>query len=421
MLSKALAKITPKTILVVGDILLDKYTFGTASRISPEAPVPVLLAGKEEMKAGGAGNVALNLIALGMKVRLLGRIGNDTHGEDLLSLLQHTDLDTSCIVRENGYSTSTKTRYIAGSQQLLRVDHEKVVSIAPETEKNVVANLPSIMRGVDLVAISDYAKGFLSDGLLRAVIDYARAAGIICITDPKSVDFRKYAGSTILKPNLSETMKAAPSTMTTLEEAAQFLAKSIEIDVLLVTRSEGGISLFYPSGFSEHFPVEQKEVRDGTGSGDIVLAMLSAACACRLPLKEAVSLANVAAACGLLHIGCAHVSLQEVASHIIDNAAADKIWHADNFGGLLETLHLEKLLMIRITSGILSSPDLSKLASIANMHPDRKVIACFENEVSDRKLLELIASLKPFRLVVHGLKGDKSFGVHSPHHMVVNL
>lgn len=421
MLSKSLAKITPKTVLVVGDVLLDKYIFGTTSRISPEAPVPVLLVGKEEMKAGGAGNVALNLIALGMNVRLLGRIGKDAAGDQLLSLLQRDGLDTSSIVSEEGFFTSTKTRYIAGSQQLIRVDHEKVKDISFEMEEKVIERMPFTMMGVDFVAISDYAKGFLSERLLRAVIDTAQKNGISCITDPKSADFRRYAGSTILKPNLSETMRAAPAGTTSLEEAARCILDTVSIGALLVTQSENGISLFYPSGTSEHYPVVKKEVRDGTGSGDIVLAMLSAAGACKLSLQEAIPLANIAAACGLERVGCAQVSLQDIATHIIDSSSLDKIVHANSFDDFLETLRFEKLLMIKIPTASPTSDQLVALATLACAHSDRRVIACFENEVYDRKLLELVASLKPFRLVVHGLREGKVLETKNPNHLIVNL
>ncbi len=419
-LTKALNKITPKTILVVGDLLLDKYTFGATKRISPEAPVPVLLVNKEETKAGGAGNVALNLITLGMRVRLVGRVGDDAGGSMLLSLLASDGVDTSGVLEEKGFPTPTKMRLIAGSQQLLRVDREKSTPLSDEIERKIISSLPALTQGVDLIAISDYAKGFLSDSILRAVIDQATTLGIPCIVDPKATDFQKYAGCTVLKPNESETMRAAPH-QSTLEKAAFELLNKVPMNVLMVTRSEAGISLFYPSGQSEHYPVIRKEVRDGTGAGDTVLAMLSAALASKLPLQEAVQLANIAAACCVEVVGCACISLKDVAAHLFDAYRSEKIWNAETLGTMLEALHFEKLLMIKIPEGAFSPDKLVKLSAIAREHPDRRVIACFEEEVQDRKLLELISSLEPLRVVVHGMKWTSERPLKSPNHMLINL
>lgn len=419
-LSKALNKITPKTILVVGDLLIDRYTFGATKRISPEAPVPVLLISKEEAKAGGAGNVALNLVTLGMKVRLLGRVGDDEPGNMLSSMLDAEGVDTSGILREKGFPTSTKTRLIAGSQQLLRVDKEKCSLLSSEIEEQVLSSLPALTEGVDLIAISDYAKGFLSDKVLRAVIDRATAQAIPCIVDPKGTDFQKYAGCTILKPNESETFQAAQG-HASLEDAAFSLLNKVPMNALMVTRSEAGISLFYPSGKCEHFPVIRKEVRDCTGAGDTVLATISAALASNLSLPEAISLANIAAACSVEVIGCARVSLQQIAGHLFDVQHPLKICTGERFASMLDALHFEKLLMIKIPGGALSPETLLKLSSMAHAHPDRRVIACFEDEVQDHTLLELISSLTPFKLVVHGMKGNAKESSPSPHHLVLSL
>lgn len=419
-LTKALNKISPKTILVVGDLLLDKYVFGATKRISPEAPVPVLLMNREEIKAGGAGNVALNLVTLGMNVRLLGRVGMDEAGDALLSMLSSEGVDTTHVFREKDITTSTKMRLIAGSQQLLRVDKEQCTEVSPEIESKVLDSIQKITEGVDLIAISDYAKGFLSDSILRATIDRATTLGIPCIVDPKASDFQKYAGCTVLKPNESETMRAAPH-HTSLESAALELLNKVPVNVLMVTRSEAGISLFYPSGKKEHYPVVRKEVRDGTGAGDTVLAMLSAALASKLTLSEAVPLANIAAACGVEVIGCARISLQNVAEHLFQVQHTEKIWTAENFGSMLEALHFEKLVMINIPNTALSPENLVKLSEIARSHSDRYVIACFEQEVHDRKLLELISSLDSLRLVVHGMKSTIKNGLPNPNHLLVNL
>ena len=422
-LSKALSTINPKTILVVGDLILDRYTFGQSKRISPEAPVPVVLVEHEELRAGGAGNVALNLISMGMRPRLVSRIGDDDTGKELRSLLINEGVDISGVFEEQGFVTPSKTRVIASSQQLVRIDREKNQAMSPEFEKRVIDRLPSLFQGVDLVAISDYAKGTLSLPLLRAVIRLARERHIPCITDPKGTDFRRYAGSTILKPNASETLRAAPPhAASSVEEAAMAIMRDVSVDVLMVTRSEEGISLFYPDGRHERFPVQPKEVRDVTGAGDTVLAMLSAAYASGISLGEAVGLSNVAASCAVERIGCARVSLQDVASLLIEQNPSGKICSGTGFFSLLGALRQEKLLMIQMPScTTISSDQLMRLSEIAALHQGRKAVACFETISTDPRLLELVASFGHVHLVVHGLDVHASRSSFPESHVLVNL
>ena len=402
-LSHALSTISARTILVVGDCILDRYTFGQSKRISPEAPVPVVLVDREESKAGGAGNVALNLVSMGMRPRLVSRVGNDSAGRQLVALLEDEGVDTSGILEEDSFSTPTKTRIIASSQQLVRIDREMSQPMGESTEHRMVNDLDRMFEGVDLVAISDYAKGTLSQRVLQAVIQYARRRHIPCITDPKGTDFRRYAGSTILKPNASEPLRAAPpESSNNLEEAAVSLLRFIGVDVLMVTRSEEGISLFYPDGQHEHFPVSQKEVRDVTGAGDTVLAMLSAAYACGVSLSEAVALSNIAASCAVERLGCARICLHDVASRLLEQNPAGKICTGEVFSRLQGAFHRERLLMIRMPSCCtLSSEQLMQLSEMAALHPGRRSIACFEGASPDARLLELVASLRPLHLVVH--------------------
>jgi D-beta-D-heptose 7-phosphate kinase/D-beta-D-heptose 1-phosphate adenosyltransferase len=420
--SRALSQFSPKTILVVGDIILDWYTFGSSRRISPEAPVPVVIVDSEEARAGGAANVALNLISLGMKVRLVGRIGTDENGRFIQRLLSKESIDLSGIVEESGYLTPRKNRIIASSQQLLRIDLEKAQALSVDTEKKILEKLPELLSGVDLVAISDYAKGFLSTSLLQAIIQRAKALNIPCISDPKGTDFRKYAGSTILKPNGGETLKAVPSHVaSSLDQAAKALLQLVSIDVLMVTRSEDGISLFYQDGRIEHYPVRSKEVRDVTGAGDTVLAMISAAFACGLPLTEAVPLANVAASCAVERIGCARVSLHDVAVALLEDSSFGKICSYDAFSSLANVLHKEPLLFVRIPPCCtFSSSELMRLFDHVNGHPNHRAVAYMQGEVKDSKLLSLIASLQPLRLIVHGAPLEDC-RVLSPAHVVVDL
>lgn len=407
-LSKALSRITPRTILVVGDLILDKYTFGSSQRISPEAPVPVILVDREECKAGGAGNVALNLIAMGMRVRLVGRVGLDSAGRQLLESLSQKGVDVCGIIEEAGYRTPAKNRLIASSQQLVRIDNETASPLSATSEHRLIEQLTPLFHGVDLVAISDYAKGTLSSALLSAVIQTANRLHIPCITDPKSADFSRYAGSTILKPNASETLRAAPQGISSLEAAAFAILKTTRIDTLMVTRSEEGISLFYPDGRQDHFSVPRKEVRDVTGAGDTVLAMVSAAFASGVPLNEVVPLANVAASCAVERLGCACISLNDVASRLLEDSSSGNICSAETFEHLYGVLQ-QKLLFINIASHTLAPTHLLQLAKTAQKYPDRYSVVCFTGQTPDPSLLELIASLKPLHLVVHSFPNGQPF------------
>ncbi len=423
ILSKSLSTIVPKTILVVGDLILDRYTFGHSKRISPEAPVPVVLVEREEAKAGGAGNVALNLASMGMRPRLLSRVGNDLTGRHLVMLLEEEGLETAGIVEEDQFLTPTKTRIIASSQQLVRIDRETSQPISRRCEQQMLDSIPRLFDGVGLVAISDYAKGTLSLSLLSAVIRYAKERHIPCITDPKGTDFRKYAGSTILKPNASETLRAAPPHGgSSLEEAAVALLRYVSVDVLMVTRSEEGISLFYPDGRQEHFPVLQKEVRDVTGAGDTVLAMLSAAYASGVSLGECVALSNVAASCAVERVGCARVCLQDVAARLLEQNPAGKICSGEVFSSLKGAFRHERLLMIRMPSCCtLSSEQLIRMQEMAIRYPDRRAVACFAEASPDPRLLELVAAIGPMHLVVHGLNIHAVELPSSEDHLFVNL
>ena len=421
-LSKALSSIESKLILVVGDLIVDRYIFGRSKRISPEAPVPVVLVDHEETRAGGAGNVALNLISMGARPRMAGRVGDDAAGRQLIASLKNEGVDTSGIFEEEGFSTPAKTRVIASAQQLVRIDHESCSPLTAASERTILAALSSLFEGVSLVAISDYAKGTLSDTLLRAVIDGARTRSIPCITDPKGTNFQKYSGSTILKPNGAETLLAAPQAASSVEEAAAAILRTLDVGCLMVTRSEEGISLFYPDGRHLRFPVQsRKEVRDVTGAGDTALAMLSAAYASGVSIDEAAALSNVAASCAVERVGCARVSLQDVASQLIAQNPSGKVCSGEAFFGLVAAMPKERLLMVRMSGAALSSQGLLRFSDIAALHPSRKVVACFEEADLDPRLLALVASLGQTALVVHGLDAKTVEKAFFGDHVIVDL
>lgn len=422
-LSKALSTVTPRPILVVGDLILDRYIFGHTSRISPEAPVPVVVATHDESKAGGAGNVALNLLSMGARPRLLSRVGDDAAGHELSGLLVNEGVDISGVFFEVGFATPVKTRVIASSQQLLRIDREQEAVLLKSSEERMIKALPQLFADIDLVAISDYAKGTLSDKLLQAIIQFARKKGIPCITDPKGTNFKKYSGSTILKPNASETLRAASvHGPCTLEEAAAKILQEIQVDVLAVTRSEEGISLFYPDGRHERFPVVAKEVRDVTGAGDTVLAMLSLAYASGVCLEEAIRLSNVAATCAVERIGCTRVSLHDVASLLIEQNPSGKVCSSEAFFGLLRAMPKEPLLMVRMPlAPSISSQHLMRMSEVTSRYSGRRVVAYFQENSLDPRLLDLVASLGQTHLVVHGLNSQNVEQIGAGDHVFVDL
>lgn len=382
-----------KTVLVAGDLVLDRYTFGKAKRISPEAPVPVVLVDREEERAGGSGNVVLNLLSMGMKAICLGRVGDDLAGRALINALQQEGADTAALFVEKSFHTPHKTRVIASSQQIVRIDHEPSKELSKETEEQVLAAIPALVARADLVAISDYAKGFLSQKVLSTLIAAARKKGVPVISDPKGNDFKRYEGSTILKPNVSEAFAAVPSSCTTLLDASKCIFKDVNVDTLLVTRSEAGISLFFPEGRQEDYPVTVREVKDVTGAGDTVLAMLACALANKLSLAEATQLANLAAQVAVEKVGCARVTLSEVARRLIELHANHKIFAEEHLAALLQALNGNKFFLFGLDASKHLDSQLLKSVRQAAESTKQELVVAIMGQTPDEELVASLASL----------------------------
>lgn len=309
-----------KRALMVGDFMLDVYTYGAVDRISPEAPVPVLRVEREEERAGGAGNAILNMTSLGLSVIACGRVGKDAAGTSFLTVLEKEGVDVSNILIDNDFRTPVKKRMIAEHQQLLRVDYESVPPLLSELEKESMQRMDSLVSRVDVVAISDYAKGFLTEKIIKKLIASARKYHIPVIVDPKGACFKKYDGATLLKPNLGEAAIAAGlDKRSSLKLIAERLLKRVSVDQLMITRSREGISLFAKKGgIQKDFPALVREVKDVTGAGDTVLAMVTAAFANGIDDDIWPFLANVAAGMVVEKIGCARVTLQELHKRLLD-------------------------------------------------------------------------------------------------------
>jgi D-beta-D-heptose 7-phosphate kinase/D-beta-D-heptose 1-phosphate adenosyltransferase len=295
-------------MVVAGDAMLDEYWFGDTGRISPEAPVPVVNAGSAERRAGGAANVALNLAALGAKVRLVAVVGKDERGEYLAGCLQASGVQCD-LHRSPDLPTIHKLRVLARNQQLIRVDSERRLDgCAAEFKKLFKASL----AGADVVILSDYGKGTLSR--IAELIALCRAAAVPVLIDPKGRDFAPYRGATALTPNLSEFAAVAGTWASETEflTKAQALRDELELDMLLVTRGDKGMVLV-PAGMTPiALPAQAREVFDVTGAGDTVIALLGAALAVGMAAGDAVALANLGAGLVVGKIGVATVSRSEL-------------------------------------------------------------------------------------------------------------
>ena len=315
------AKLRKTCALVIGDFMLDIYIRGSVERISPEAPVPILKVNSQEIRVGGAGNVIMNLLALDAEVIALGRIGDDREGSQIQQILEEKGVSIPYIYKEKGFVTPTKSRLIGDSQQLYRIDKESINPIAINIEEEILAILPSIISKTNIVVISDYKKGTVSTNILRSIFILSQENNIPVIIDPKGDNFWQYQGAYLIKPNLKEAYLAARASMeSSLEEVAKILIEQTKVKYLLITRSEKGISLFQASdGSRKDFSVYSKEVKDVTGAGDSVLAMLAVSIANHISIDNAVRLANITGTLAVEKIGCVSIDLTKIAECILRN------------------------------------------------------------------------------------------------------
>ncbi|CAN7500193.1 D-glycero-beta-D-manno-heptose-7-phosphate kinase [Pseudoduganella sp. LjRoot289] len=295
-------------ILVVGDVMLDRYWFGDVSRISPEAPVPIVRIEKREARLGGAANVARNAAALGAHAGLLGVVGADEAGDQVEQLL-HTGGIHSYLKRDEAISTIIKLRVIGRQQQMLRIDFEEPPS--DTVLRNKLVQYKALLAGYDVIILSDYAKGSLVN--VADMVVAGRAAGKVVMVDPKGDDFARYAGATVLTPNKSEFRHIAGgwSSEAQLTTKAQNLRAELKLDALLLTRSEEGMTLFTEKEVF-HIPAAAREVFDVSGAGDTVIATMAAMLGAGAGWNEAVQTANRAGGIVVGKLGTATVTREEL-------------------------------------------------------------------------------------------------------------
>ncbi len=297
------------SVLVVGDIMLDRYWSGQTRRISPEAPVPVVNVATEEARVGGAANVAANAAALGAQVTLLGIVGNDAAADELERLCAEHRV-TTALLRADGVTTPVKLRVIAQHQQLIRLDFERAYAHTECT--NLTARFARLVRDFRVVVFSDYAKGALRE--VGEKIALAKAAGCIVVVDPKGTQFERYAGADVVTPNLHEfeAVAGATSDATDLVIKARKLCARFNFGALLVTRGEHGMTLVIRDGAEQHLAANARDVFDVTGAGDTVCAALAASLASGIELARATVVANRAAGIAVGKLGTAVVGAAEL-------------------------------------------------------------------------------------------------------------
>ena len=320
---------TPK-ILVIGDLMVDKYVWGTVERTSPEAPIAVLNATSEEIKPGGSANVVNNLVTLGAQVVCCGVVGPDSEGRGLKAALRELNVDTSGIAVAQDRPTTVKVRLMGhvetatrSVQQLLRVDYERRHAVADALQKRLCSFIRKSAKDVDAVLLSDMAKGVCTPNVIRASIDAAKAAGVEVIVDPRrDGQYADYAGATAITPNRLETQHATGLVLDTLDnvqQAGRQLMAQLDVDYVVITLDRDGAYLCPREGEPRHIATQPRDVYDVTGAGDMVLSVLGLVTACGRPFEEALMLANVAAGIEVRKIGCVPVTRQEIAEALLEH------------------------------------------------------------------------------------------------------
>lgn len=310
-------------VLVVGDVMLDKYVHGTVERISPEAPIPILRRQSTKNMPGGAANVAANIAALGARAGLIGMAAKDAEGLLLRTLLAEgmSPIDVS-LLAEASRPTTVKTRFGAGSQQILRVDTEDARPVTANSELALLEEFARRLPDADVVVLSDYAKGLLTDRIITTIISMARELGLPVLVDPKRRNLSVYRGATMIKPNLSE-LQQATGIVCDIEErieiAARIVLDTVATDMVLIT-SPGGMWLFRNDAPVQRVKVNAREVVDVSGAGDSAIAAFAVALSSGCDPFDAMEIANAAAGLSVLKLGAAIVTAYELAESIYDNA-----------------------------------------------------------------------------------------------------
>lgn len=420
-------------ILVVGDIMLDRFVSGEVDRISPEAPIPILRVTGETRMPGGAGNVVRNLAALGARVTFVGVAGDDTAGRELGEALSESPLVTARLVIDPSAATTIKVRYLAGNQQMLRADWETDPAIGAATAGKLIE---AATRGIDdfnAVVLSDYDKGVLAGGRAAKIITAAKAAGVPVIVDPKGEGYDRYQGADLITPNRKELEQAAKlpaKSAPDLAAAATLLIGNHALGGLLVTQSADGMTLVSPDGTSHHLPAETREVFDVSGAGDTVVATMAAMIGAGASPKDAASVANTAAGIVVGKVGTAvsyaaeviaalhHQDISDAEAKVLTDAqAVERIarWRRQGYkigftNGCFDLLHPGHVSLLKQARGACDRlvVGLNSDASVKRLKGEERPV---QNEAARSAVLASLASVD---LVV-------IFGEDTPYELIGQL
>ncbi len=311
---KELESLKDVNILVIGDIMLDTYLIGTSTRISPEAPVPVVNLQDEKNMLGGAGNVLKNLMSFGTKCTILSVVGDDESGGKIVELVKKLNIDSSTIIIDDARRSTVKSRVIVSGQQLLRIDSEDTFWIDSIIEDKFMGYISSKISQFDIIVLSDYAKGVLSESLCKRVIKLANENNIKIIVDPKGNDFKKFKNAFLIKPNKKEAISMVGAKGAHVEILCQKLKKATNVQNVVITLAEDGIACL-SNGFSI-IPTISAQIYDVSGAGDTVLASFAICCSKNIPLESACIFANAAASIVISQIGSCVTTIDLVLKQI---------------------------------------------------------------------------------------------------------
>lgn len=338
---------TKRHILVVGDLMLDHYLWGSCERISPEAPVQVVAVEKETVVLGGAGNVLNNLNALQTDTTVLSVLGNDSVADELIKHLDAVGVNREALIIEKARRTSKKSRIIAGNQQIVRYDNESTYPITSESENALIRAFDKIITTIDIVILSDYGKGVLTERVCKALIASAQKAKKRVIIDPKGRDYSKYKGASFITPNKKEASEATAmklDSIEAIEKAGFYLKAELDLEAALITLSEDGIAVFEDQ--MHIHPTVAQEVFDVTGAGDTVIASIAYALSLGVGIDEAVEFANAAAAVVVAKLGSATATLSEIDAYLSSlghHSSHEHIKSFDEIASIVNRLEQKKI------------------------------------------------------------------------------
>jgi len=315
-------------VLLIGDIMLDRFVYGSVKRISPEGPIPVLSATREDKMLGGAGNVFANLQALGCDTHLISVVGYDDAAQEIKELVQKMGGYVAGLVEDASRATILKTRFLSQNQQLLRVDHENLIPFAEKMQRDILAELEEQMPDFKVMVLSDYGKGLLTPWFIRKLVKLARKNKVPVIVDPKGTDFSIYEGATIITPNKKELSEAsnnhAVDSDENIELAAKIIIKQSGVDAVFATRSEDGMSVISKKMKPLHLKTQAQEVYDVSGAGDTVVAAIAASIAAGATYPQAAQAANIAGGLAVAKLGTAIIRQEELIKASEDKAESQK-------------------------------------------------------------------------------------------------